>query len=68
VGKREKALTLSTVQQEPKHWCVTNNVLATNLKHSIIQAAMKKLTSSPARPRSSVLDPTDLIQNKESSP
>lgn len=26
----------STAQQQPKHWCVTNTILATNTKHSIV--------------------------------
>jgi len=40
----------NTLQQQLKHWCVIGIVLVTNLKHSTIWAAMKKVNSIPARP------------------
>jgi len=38
-----------TAQQQLKDWCVINTALVTNLKHSTIRAAMKKINSIPAR-------------------
>ena len=47
--KRRPWHCASSVQQQPKHQCVTNTVLATNPKRSIIQTAMKKINCLPAR-------------------
>jgi len=40
----------STAQQLLKHLCVISTVLVTDLKLSVIQAAVKKTTFIPARP------------------
>lgn len=44
----------STVQQYPKHRCVFNAVLITNLKHGTMWATMKKIKSIPTRSSSYV--------------
>ena len=55
-GQREEQrrfwYCMSTAQQQLKHWCVTNAVLVTNLKHSTIQAAMEKnnILTRPSTP------------------
>lgn len=33
---------------QPKHWSATDTAVVTNLEHSTIQAAMKKISSIPA--------------------
>lgn len=40
---------VSTAQQYLNHWCVSNTVLVTNLKHSTIWAARRKLPPVPGR-------------------
>ena len=49
VGQGEKQnrpwVCVSTVQQQPKHPCVTNTVFRTNLEHSLLPAATKKMNS-----------------------
>ena len=47
--QRKPCHCASTVQQEPKHWCITNAVLATYAKQSTTPAAVKKVNSIPAR-------------------
>lgn len=49
-GKIKPWCCASNAQQKPKYWCVISTVLATNPKQSTIWAAMKKVTSIPARP------------------
>lgn len=50
-GKKEKPWgCASTAQQQPKHWCVTHTVLATNGKCSTILVAMKEVDSIRGRP------------------
>lgn len=44
--KRKPWPCARSVQQQPKHWCVINTVLATNLKHSSLWNAIKKVKSS----------------------
>ena len=39
-----------TAQQQPKHGCVINTILAANTKHSTMMAAMGKADSIPHRP------------------
>lgn len=56
VRERERFFCARTVQQQPKHQCVTNTVSATNAKHSTKQAVMKKIDSIPARPSTRMLD------------
>ena len=46
--ERKSWCCASSVQQESK-WCVTSIAVATNAKHSTIQATIKKVNSSPAR-------------------
>lgn len=50
-GKKRKPWhCTSTAQPWPKYWCVTNIILVSQPKYIIIQAAMKKMNSTPARP------------------
>lgn len=46
--KRKPWQCASAAQQEPKHSCAINTVLATNPKHIPIPAAMKNINSIPA--------------------
>ena len=41
---------VSTAQQQLQHQCIINAALITNLKHSTMWTAMKKLTPSQAKP------------------
>lgn len=45
----------STVQQEQKHWCVTNTIVVINLKQSTVWVAMKKINFQPRPLQSSLL-------------
>lgn len=51
VRKRNPWCSTSTFQQLLWHWCVINTVLATNTKPGTLWAAMRKVNSIPARPR-----------------
>lgn len=48
-GGRKPWCCASTVQQKPKHWCITCTVSATNPKHSITEVSVMKTNSSPSR-------------------
>lgn len=47
--KRKPWCWAGTVLQSPKQWWVISTVLDSDLKYSTLQAAMKKVNSSPAR-------------------
>jgi len=41
---------VSTAQQQPKHWCVTNALPATDTKHITMRAAIGKINAISAKP------------------
>lgn len=49
VGKKKPGCCTSTLQQQLKQCCVINTLLATDLKHSTMQTAIKKVNCVSAR-------------------
>lgn len=47
--ERKPCCCVSAAQQQPQHWCFNNPVLATNMKHRAMWAAIRKVTSISAR-------------------
>lgn len=62
LGKKRSWCCAYTAQQQSKHWCAINAVLVTNSKHSISQAAVKKINSISARPNIKINEQTHFLR------